>query len=173
MDDGFDILSVNVCISASSHTEVITMKKMIGLLLIICFVGCGHATYTSKKLRYQERYENGQIKSEGNLKDGIKDGKWVEYYESGKLRSVGKYKAIRPFIIENGYIDWNIKEGSFESVKTGKWVYYYENGQIKSEGKYKDGKKDGKWVGYDEAGNAVDEDIYENDVCVEMCEGDE
>jgi len=38
---------------------------------------------------------------------------------------------------------------------------------------YKDGKRDGKWVGYDEAGNAVEEDIYENGVCVEKCEGDE
>jgi len=45
LDDGFDIFSVNVCISVSSYTEVITMKKIMGLLmvmgLIVSFVGCG------------------------------------------------------------------------------------------------------------------------------------
>ena len=49
--------------------------------------------------------------------------------------------------------------------------WYYESGEIQSEGNYKEG--DGKYVGYDEDGNITDEDIYENGVCVEMCEGDE
>jgi len=28
-------------------------------------------------------------------------------------------------------------------------------------------------VGYDEEGNIIDEDIYEDDKCIEKCEGDE
>jgi antitoxin component YwqK of YwqJK toxin-antitoxin module len=38
------------------------------------------------------------------------------------------------------------------------------------EANYLDGKLVGKWVYYDEDGNITDEDIYENGVCVEMCE---
>ena len=72
------------------------------------------------------------------------------YYESGEIQSEGNYK---------------------EGKQDGQFVEYYESGKIKWEGNYKEG--DGKYVGYDEDGNITDEDIYENGVCVEMCEGDE
>ena len=39
-----------------------------------------------------------------------------------------------------------------------------------SEANYIDGKLVGTWVSYDEDGNIVDEDIYENGICVDMCE---
>ena len=35
MDDGFGILFVNICISVSSYTEVIVMKKILGLLMML------------------------------------------------------------------------------------------------------------------------------------------
>ena len=45
MDGGFDIFSVNVCVSVSSYTEVITMKRILGLLMVlglmVSFGGCG------------------------------------------------------------------------------------------------------------------------------------
>ena len=50
---------------------------------------------------------------------------------------------------------------------------YYESRKVKLEGIYVEGKGEGKFVWYDEEGNINDEDIYENGVCVEMCEGDE
>jgi antitoxin component YwqK of YwqJK toxin-antitoxin module len=31
-----------------------------------------------------EYFENGQIKSEQNYKDGIKDGKFTEWFDNGK-----------------------------------------------------------------------------------------
>ena len=101
---------------------------------------------------YKEYREDGQISSEGNYVDGKKDGKWVWYHENGQIRS-----------------EYNYKDGK----EDGEWVSYWENGQISYEGNYKDGEKDGKWVFYDEEGNITDEDIYENDVCVEKCEGNE
>ena len=40
---------------------------------------------------YQQfNYPNGQVASEGFLRDGKPDGLWKTYYESGQLKSVGK-----------------------------------------------------------------------------------
>ena len=43
----------------------------------------------------------------------------------------------------------------------------------KEQGELKDGKKEGKWVYYNEEENIIDEDIWKDGECVEMCEGDE
>ncbi len=39
-----------------------------------------------------ERYENGNKKSEGTLKDGELDGLWTYWYESGQKESERTYK---------------------------------------------------------------------------------
>ena len=39
----------------------------------------------------KEYWENGNIGSEGNYKDGIQDGLWKEYYENGQLKWEGEY----------------------------------------------------------------------------------
>ena len=54
--------------------------------------------------------------------------------------------------------------------KEGKRVEYYESGKVEEERNYVDGKLDGNWVSYDEEGKIEDVDIYENGVCVDMCE---
>jgi len=40
----------------------------------------------------REYYENGQIKEEGNYKDGKREGKWTEYYENGQIEWKENYK---------------------------------------------------------------------------------
>ena len=37
-------------------------------------------------------YDNGQIKSEINYKDGGLDGKWIWYYDNGQISSEENYK---------------------------------------------------------------------------------
>ena len=122
----------------SLPTKVITMKKILGLLLMmglmVSFVGCA----TTKP--HVEYWFNGLVKKEGNYKGRKKDGRWVEYHSNGLIKK------------EEGYKDgeWN-----------GKWVMYYENGKIKSEENYKAGKREGKKVDYDEEGNITRESCYE------------
>ena len=65
------------------------------------------------------KYENGQIKSEGNYKDGKPDGKVIDWYENGQIEAEGNYKDGKP---------------------DGKATYWHENGQIEREATYKDGK---------------------------------
>ena len=65
------------------------------------------------------KYENGQIKSEGNYKDGKPDGKVIDWYENGQIEAEENYK--------DGKLD-------------GKATYWHENGQVEKEATYKDGK---------------------------------
>ena len=65
------------------------------------------------------KYENGQIKSEVNYKDGKPDGKVIDWYENGQIETEEKYK--------DGKLD-------------GKATYWHENGKIKGKVTFKDGK---------------------------------
>ena len=57
---------------------------------------------------------------QGTFKNGKKEGPWVDYWSSGRLREKGDYK--------NG-------------KREGPWVTYLHNGQLVDEGTYKNGKK--------------------------------
>ena len=55
----------------------------------------------------------------GNLRNGIKSGKWTTWYENGQKKEEGTFK-----------------DGKLEGLVTG----WYENGQRMGEYTYKDGK---------------------------------
>ena len=76
----------------------------------------------------------------------------TERYDDGKLKVVEYYKKVGD---------------NQELVRKRE---YHKNGQIRDEGNYKDGQQDGKWVYYDKKENIIDEDIWENGKCIEMCE---
>ena len=89
------------------------------------------------------KYENGQIKSEGNYKDGKPDGKVIDWYENGQIEAEGNYKDGKPDgkvtgWFENGQIQTvlNLKDGKLN----GKVIDWYENGKIKGKVTFKDGK---------------------------------
>ena len=42
---------------------------------------------------YRKYHPNKSYKSEGNYKDGDRDGPWVHYYENGQIRKREYYKA--------------------------------------------------------------------------------
>ena len=66
-------------------------------------------------------------RKQGHIKNGKREGFWVEYYESGDLNSKGTYK---------------------DGNKEGPWIYYYGNGGLWRKGNFKDGEQEGPWVGY-------------------------
>ncbi len=85
-------------------------------------------------------YRRGILVGEGIYdEEGIKQGLWKEYYDSGELRSEGKY--------ENG-------------VRVGEWKFYYRNGKIDQKGKYIKGKPEGDWRWFHENGNPWREEVY-------------
>lgn len=98
-------------------------------------------------------YEDGSNELEGALKDGQRDGHWVEKYENGKTASDGDYRAGKEvgawkYWFENGTLQ---SEGSYSDASpVGPWKTYYENGKPESEGTYVAGEMDGPWKLFDD-----------------------
>jgi antitoxin component YwqK of YwqJK toxin-antitoxin module len=86
-------------------------------------------------------YENGNISSEGNMRNGKPDGYWKNYYENAVLKSEG-----------------NRKEYLLDSV----WKFYDEEGKLNLEITYKHGKKNGFRTTYQE--NEILKDYFVDDV---------
>ncbi len=86
-----------------------------------------------------EYYESGQVKMEGAMKDGKREGEWKAYLRDGRPQSIGSFKA--------GKMD-------------GATTVYWENGNLRWEGFYKADKHCGKWKYYDEQGNFLNEVDY-------------
>jgi antitoxin component YwqK of YwqJK toxin-antitoxin module len=78
--------------------------------------------YTGK---FYEFWVNGNVRTEGELKEGVFNGDFTFYYENGIVKETG-----------------SMIEGSYH----GLWKTYYDNGAIESEGAYNQGKRNDKWI---------------------------
>ncbi len=65
-------------------------------------------------------YPDGKVQSIGDVVDGLRSGKWENFYQNGNKESEGNYK----------------KQGVAIERQVGKWVEYYENGKVKSKRTY-------------------------------------
>jgi antitoxin component YwqK of YwqJK toxin-antitoxin module len=81
-------------------------------------------------------YKDNKLQSEGMLKDGKKEGKWVFYYDNGNKWSEGYFK--------NG-------------IEQGTRTVYYENGKKRYEGSFRNGDKTGLWKFWDKNGELIKE----------------
>lgn len=105
-------------------------------------------------------YKEGKIISEGIIDDeGVKDGPWKEFYESGQLRAEGMYALGNKigrwrFYHENGSIE---QEGTFNNQGNpeGPWKWFYDDGKILREENYRNGLSDGVYTEYDETGKVI------------------
>jgi len=79
-------------------------------------------------------YPNGQLGMGGYIKNGLRDGEWIWFYENGNKKRYCTYV--------NG-------------VKQGPSIYFYKNGQKKSEIIFKDDKNI-KQTSWDEKGNKIE-----------------
>ena len=68
-------------------------------------------------------YKYGQIKIEGNSKNGNRDGAHTWYYINGQIKKEGNFKDGR---------------------RDGQHTWYYKNGQLREEYDY----KNGSWIKY-------------------------
>ncbi|MCK5208244.1 MAG: hypothetical protein KAQ79_09495, partial [Cyclobacteriaceae bacterium] len=96
-------------------------------------------------------YEDGSIKAEGVLENGIKSGPWYYFYPSGKISSEENYKedqldgVIKYFddqgnlIASENWLNGNQEDSS---------VYFYPNGQIEKKGIFNNSLYEGKWLFY-------------------------
>jgi antitoxin component YwqK of YwqJK toxin-antitoxin module len=103
------------------------------------FSGEGMEKTLAKKSFY---YPDGQLRMEGEYKNGQKNGLWVAYYESGLKWSEGNYK---------------------DGVSHGKTITYHENGKKYYEGFYDEGRRVGLWRFWNEEGVLEKEINYEDE----------
>ena len=88
---------------------------------------------------YLELYANGKIKIEGQKKDGLREGVWYSYFETGNKWSETTYK---------------------KGLKEGVSIVNYPNGKMHYKGQYKNDKKIGTWYFYNEDGTLDLEENY-------------
>ena len=111
---------------------------------------------------------NGQYYSQGEIKKGLRDGKWTYWYENGEKKPDILYvggEVVKDLIditieklYDNGQVEWS--RTWKDSKEDGKWSEWYENGQLLFEGNYIGGKKVGKWVEWYENGQIWIEKNY-------------
>jgi antitoxin component YwqK of YwqJK toxin-antitoxin module len=84
----------------------------------------------------REYYESGQKRMEGPLQNRRREGLWKSYYEDGKIWSEGEYKDGLRDGITITYHPNGVKrfEGAFyKSKKSGIWKFWDENGEFVKE----------------------------------------
>lgn len=115
---------------------------------------------TNGDLLKSEIYDyNGRIMAEGLFdSNGKRYGKWIEYYENGKIKSIGHYNGDLPdghwrYYFEDGSL---AEEGVYrKGLIEGVWKYYCINQQIRKISNFVDGKLDGISVEYDCNGDTI------------------
>ncbi|MDC6466064.1 hypothetical protein PQZ36_00710 [Flavobacteriaceae bacterium] len=83
------------------------------------------------------KYSDGKVKSIQQYLNGLDYGKWVFYYENGKVQTKGRFN-------KNG-------------ERIGVWRYFYPDGNRKQISKYsKLGERTGMWKVYNQDGDLID-----------------
>ena len=140
------------------------MKKIICLFILI-----GAVSFSSQKTVYKNQLKilndlvvckgdnsifTGKVvdgKNREYFKKGKAQGKWLTFYENGKLKSIenwseGNLNGKHIIYRENGtkYVEINYKDGK----ENGEYKIFYENGKPRVYGKFKKGKPIGEWKVY-------------------------
>jgi len=101
-----------------------------------------------------EYYANGQIKEEPSFnEDGVRDGEWIQYFESGEKKSEEMYANAKPNGLWTTWHDSTFKKASERTYVDGiledGFEEWWDNGEKKIEGQYAGNKKEGVWMNYD------------------------
>ncbi len=136
--------------------------------------------------------KDGFVMSEGQMKNGKKEGAWVTYHtgrDTGKIKAINNYydnnlNGVSMEFSNNGTIlkrvdyDAGNIHGIYAEYKynraqkyieythgeiNGTYNTYYSNGKKQQETMYKNGKKNGRSVFYNEGEQIIMDFVYKND----------
>ncbi|MFM7023786.1 MAG: toxin-antitoxin system YwqK family antitoxin [Flavobacteriales bacterium] len=118
----------------------------------------GHWVYLNRDKKLPG-YKPEQKVEEGDYKDNLKEGQWVNYYNNEKIKEQITYQRNLP----NGYTVSYYPNGNKKEEgtwKNGNWVgaykFYHENGQLASEWTYNNmGTRAGEQKYYYESGKLM------------------
>lgn len=146
------------------------MKKLILLLLVLCATETtllaqapinqldsegkrtGYWKLTALFLKLGSPWTPQQVVEEGNYTASMKTGKWIKYYQNGKIESELTFVNNRPngpakMYFESGQLS---EEGNWVGTRwTGPYKLYYENGNVRQQFNYNSlGQRDGQQLYY-------------------------
>lgn len=108
---------------ANTISLFLLKRTLILLLLTVHYLGFAQTENSTDSLTFVKyEFDNGQISSEGYLRNGNPDGYWKSYYRTGHLKSEGNRENF---------------------MLSGPWKFYDEDGQIQSVIRYVAGMKEG------------------------------
>lgn len=120
------------------------MYKVFISFLLLLFISANVKAQEKLKDGHQKfYYSNGQVSSEGLIKNGLPEGIWISYYPNGIIKSEGNRKG---------------------SLLDSTWTFYSEIGNLQSKINYKKGKKFGYHITYSDSCNIVREEYFEDDI---------
>ncbi len=118
--------------------------------------------------KYSEYYTNGQIFLMGKYTNGEREGEWRTYLENGKLWKIHTYKNDK---LNGKYINYYTRTGIEETIgnyrngeKDGLWESYYETGKKRLSERYSNGLKSGTSTEWYSSGQKKSSINYLNDV---------
>ena len=116
---------------------------------------------------FRQYYESGQLAQKGSYKNGLGQGEYIWYYEEGSIKQKAFYKddkieGIVTSFFPGGKIAQTVNY--VNGKREGELIEYYENGKIKEKRFYINDKEEGKSLFYDEKGNLTKTEIYKNDI---------
>ena len=162
------------------------MKKNLGLFLAVLFLTLsaysqhslqenphiyqnGGIYYRDKKQTilytgdYREYYDNGTLKLEMQIGNGVPQGTCVVYFENRKPHEIRSYRDGKLHGLWRTYdiSGQLISEAEYKNgEKHGTWRIWDELGTQRYEMNYYEGKKHGMWRMWDEKGQLTDERRY-------------
>ena len=123
------------------HKEI-RYKLLIGIICHLLLVSTLSAQKTNPNGYNKFYFDNGQLSSEGYLKNGLPEGYWKNYFESGILKSEGN---------RDGH--------QLDSI----WKFYNAEGILTEEISYEAGKRNGVTKKYSKEGFLLSSTPYKND----------
>lgn len=98
---------------------------------------------------WKEYYETGELRSEGKYKNGGREGDWLFYYPNGKEEQRGTYHKGKP----EGNWKWTYVNGQtwreevfYDGLEEGMAVEYSDSGKVVAKGNYASGEREGEWL---------------------------
>lgn len=112
---------------------------------------------------YREYYDNGTLRLEIQISDGVPEGTYVVYFENRKPKEIRSYLQGKLHGLWRSYdvSGQLISEAEYKNDKKhGTWRIWDELGIQRYEMNYYEGRKIGIWRMWDEKGGLVDEKRY-------------
>ncbi|OFX20620.1 MAG: hypothetical protein A2033_01210 [Bacteroidetes bacterium GWA2_31_9] len=131
----------------------------------------------------EKYYISGKIEEKGYIKENVKDGQWISFFENGKIKKkenydLGKLNGLSIEYYENGKLKCNQNFDFDNPIK--KWIYLDSIGNVLEEGYYEQGGiKVGTWfinendikeeISYDNNGSilkSIKTDLIKNETSI-------